>query len=107
MIFAKSASLSTTHFTSELYPEIYHCELTLSTGKFRLWTMIVMGFLMTFYVVVRFAYLTNNRRRSVVTDVSTSKTINDNNSDLTVVAARRPLSLPVVYWTLILSMLTF
>jgi hypothetical protein len=110
MIFARSASIlanwKVTHFTSELYPEIYNCELTTSTGKFRLWTMIVMGFFMIFYVVVRFAYLTKNRRHSIV---STSKTINDNNSNSTtnVVAAKRPISLPVVYWILTLSMLTF
>jgi hypothetical protein len=102
MIFAKPEPiLLMTNFTKDSYTATYFCDLTFSKGKFRLWSMIMMGFLMIFYVVIRFAYLTKNRRRNANSNSSTSSTTPN------VVAARRPLSLPMVYWALSLSVLTF
>src|SRR5436309_2821469 len=100
MIFAKPASIVLmTNFTKDSYTAAYYCDLSFSASRFRLWTMIITGFLIVFYVVIRLAYLTKNRRRNLTADI--------NSSTPNVVTARRPLSLPIVYWTLSLSVLTF
>src|ERR1051325_4212628 len=111
MIFAKPESLPLNwRMPNEIYPAGNYCELTFTKGKFRLWTMIILGFVTIFYAVVRFAYLTKNRRRNLVADVPTSKTSNDNNKDnsttttamANVVAVRCPLNLPTIYWSITL-----
>jgi len=100
----RPASLPLT--TTELYPTGNYCELTFTKSKFRLWTMIILGFLMIFYVVIRFTYLTRNRCRNLVTNVP-SKTSNENNeTKANVVAVRHPINLSTIYWSITLSMLT-
>jgi len=113
MIFARPESLPLMmdNEFNEIYPVGNYCELTFTDDKFRLWTMIILGFFTIFYVVIRFAYLIRNRCRNLATDVPTSKISNENNDNSTittanVVAVRCPLSLPTIYWSIILSMLT-
>jgi len=113
MIFVTPSSVQDMTSSNELFPAKY-CDLILFPGHYRLWTMIIFGFVIVIYVIGRLSYLAKNRRRSLVANVptTTSKSINNNDDSdsttttATVVAARRPLDLSTIYWSITLSILT-
>jgi hypothetical protein len=114
MILAKP-QLSMTNLNknfNKLLPTRY-CELIFSTNYYRIWTTIIFGLVIMFYVIARLSYLAKNRRRCTIANVpTTNKSINDESNSTTtttstIVAARRPLNLSTIYWSLALTLLTF
>ncbi|EXX75905.1 hypothetical protein RirG_037870 [Rhizophagus irregularis DAOM 197198w] len=92
-----------------------YCDLIFGTNYYRIWTTIIFGFVIMFYLVARISYLAKNRRRCTIANVPSSKSaISDENNTTTtttttttIVAAKRPINLSTIYWSLALTFLTF
>ncbi|PKC15080.1 hypothetical protein RhiirA5_349553 [Rhizophagus irregularis] len=99
---------------NKLLPSRY-CDLIFGTNYYRIWTTIIFGFVIMFYLVARISYLAKNRRRCTIANVPSSKSaISDENNTTTtttttttIVAAKRPINLSTIYWSLALTFLTF
>ncbi|CAG8461534.1 2448_t:CDS:2 [Rhizophagus irregularis] len=70
-----------------------YCDLIFGTNYYRIWTTIIFGFVIMFYLVARISYLAKNRRRCTIANVPST--------------AKRPINLSTIYWSLALTFLTF
>ncbi|GBB85135.1 hypothetical protein RclHR1_01170019 [Rhizophagus clarus] len=114
MILAQPlVSLRATDFNNNKLFPLRYCDLIFGTYDYRIWSTIIFGFVIMFYVIARLSYLAKNRRRCTISNVP-SKSDNNNTTTSTmstttstIVAARRPLTLSTIYWSLALTLLTF